>query len=345
MARRSIAWHRSVCCDDIAPIRSMAGVIAISTRASTVFGCVQDAAGSPVFPPQYSSNEEARQALLEVLGSDPRLHGKRQSRWDAAALREVCPWLNISSPSGLSRLCTRLHISFQRGRDYLHSPDPQYCGKCMQLAECMIRALCQPERYVLLYLDEVSFYRQPSTGYDRAEAGREQPLSRRSHRSNTCSRIVGAMELTSATVLYRSCSKCSPSQLLALYRQICERYAEAEEIYVVQDNWPVHFHPGLLAHLQPQEFRYAPYVPQNWHASARDRTSKERLPIRLINLPTYAPWLNPIEKLWRALRQNVTHLHRMADQWDELKDAVNEFLDRFSNGSNELLRAVGLLPE
>jgi hypothetical protein len=26
-------------------------------------------------------------------------------------------------------------------------------------------------------------------------------------------------------------------------------------------------------------------------------------------LPTYAPWLNPIEKLWRWLRQDVLKMH------------------------------------
>jgi len=35
--------------------------------------------------------------------------------------------------------------------------------------------------------------------------------------------------------------------------------------------------------------------------------------------PTYAPWLNPIEKLWRWLRQEVRKMHRLADDWDTLR--------------------------
>jgi hypothetical protein len=35
----------------------------------------------------------------------------------------------------------------------------------------------------------------------------------------------------------------------------------AEVIYVVVDNWPVHFHPDELAYLQPQHFPWPPYVP------------------------------------------------------------------------------------
>ena len=59
-------------------------------------------------------------------------------------------------------------------------------------------------------------------------------------------------------------------------------------------------------------------------------------------LPTYAPWLNPIEKLWRWLRQDVLKLHRLADDWPELQRRVNAFLDQFATGSHELLRYAGL---
>ena len=60
-------------------------------------------------------------------------------------------------------------------------------------------------------------------------------------------------------------------------------------------------------------------------------------------LPTYAPWLNPIEKLWRWLRQDVLHLHRLADDWKALRQRVRAFLDQFAQGSQRLLEYVGLL--
>ena len=40
-----------------------------------------------------------------------------------------------------------------------------------------------------------------------------------------------------------------------------------------------------------------------------------QLPIQLVPLPTYASWCNPIEKLWRQLRQELLHLHRFADRF------------------------------
>jgi hypothetical protein len=55
-------------------------------------------------------------------------------------------------------------------------------------------------------------------------------------------------------------------------------------------------------------------------------------------------FLNPIEKLWRKLRQEVLHLHRQADDLAGLRERVLIFLRQFQDGSSELLRYVGLLP-
>jgi hypothetical protein len=66
------------------------------------------------------------------------------------------------------------------------------------------------------------------------------------------------------------------------------------------------------------------------------------LPIQLLNLPTYASWLNPIEKLWGWLKQDVLHLHCQSDDWPHLKTRVAEFLDQFMAPSPDLLRYVGL---
>jgi len=67
-----------------------------------------------------------------------------------------------------------------------------------------------------------------------------------------------------------------------------------------------------------------------------------QLPIQLVLLPTYASWCNPIEKLWRKLKQAVLHLHRRASDLKALRLLVTEFLQQFAAGSSELLRYVGL---
>lgn len=128
------------------------------------------------------------------------------------------------------------------------------------------------------------------------------------------------------------------------YALLAQTYPEAETIYVAVDNWPVHFHVDVLARLQPQTFAQSFKVPDNWPTQPTARAIYDDLPIQLVPLPTYAPWLNPIEKLWLWLSQDILALHQLADAWIVLKEQVLSFLQQFQDGSNELLRYVGLLP-
>lgn len=271
----------------------------------------------------------------------PAQFGHEQSRWTLARLRASCAWLRLRTDGGLSQLLRRLHISYQRGRDYVHSPDPHYAAKLAHIEQCRQRARADPEHYVLLYLDECTYYRQPTVGYDYELMGQRQPLARRSHAQNSGFRIVAALNALTGQVTYLQRSKITVPVLGAFFVALRETYPQVQTIYVVVDNWPVHFHPDVLAYLQPQSFPWPPYVPPHWTA-ARQPTHTE-LPIELLCLPTYASWCNPIEKLWRWLKQEKLHLHRASEDWAALKAAVAKALDRFRTGSPELLRYTGLL--
>jgi len=83
-------------------------------------------------------------------------------------------------------------------------------------------------------------------------------------------------------VTYIQRSQVGVAALVLFYKQIRAAYPEAKVIYLVQDNWPVHKLPEAL------------------QAAAEQRLTP-------LFLPTYATWLNPIEKLWRWLKQEVLH--------------------------------------
>ena len=114
--------------------------------------------------------------------------------------------------------------------------------------------------------------------------------------------------------------------------------------YLVLDNWPVHFHPDVLAALEPQQTRWEFKTPAAWPSAPSARAKRLGLPIQLLPLPTYASWTNPQEKVWRHLRQAKLHLHRSAEDWEQLKQGIREHLDQFKDGSQELLRYIGLTP-
>ena len=108
-------------------------------------------------------------------------------------------------------------------------------------------------------------------------------------------------------------------QVIQFFQRLDALYPQASRIYVVLDNWSFHRHQEVqqaLAKLPRLEFVW---------------------------LPTYAPWLNPIEKFWRWLRQDVLSLHRDAGEWNALQDHLHSFLAQFAAGSTAVLKYVGLL--
>jgi hypothetical protein len=250
----------------------------------------------------------------------------------------------VTSPAGMSQLLKRLKIGYKRSRDYLHSPDPNYEAKTAWNAQCLEKASQDPERWPFFYLDEVTYYRQPTPARAYEAQGHDQPLAPRSYRSNTVFRVLAALNAFSGQVTYRQRSKTNIPCLTGFWYDLRAAYPEAERLYIVLDNWPVHFHPDVLAPLIDQHFPFPVSLSHTWSGLPTKRARFDDLPIQLLQLPTYASWLNPIEKLWRWLKQDRIHMHRMADDWGQLQALVAHFLDQFQDPSPALLRYVGLLP-
>ena len=60
----------------------------------------------------------------------------------------------------------------------------------------------------------------------------------------------------------------------------------------------------------------------------------------LLYLPTYSPWLNPIEMLWRQFRREVTHCE-LFESITALLVAAQTFFDRYNQQPDELLSIIG----
>lgn len=276
-----------------------------------------------------------------MLGSDPREHGQNRTRWTLEALRAAVPAWAAASLSGIWRLLRDSKLHRQRGRDHIHSPDPDYQEKVAHLRTIQARVAAQPETTVLLYQDEVTYYRQPSVASGYAPAGSARPHAERSTTSDTTPRIAGALDARTGQVTSLQQTKIGVPALIRFYRQLVEAYP-GRRIYLVQDNWPVHFHPDVLAALEPQRSPFPFLRPPSWPSEPSPKAKRLNLPIQLVPLPTYSPWLNPIEKLWRWLNQDVLHHHRLADALPVLRSLVLDFLARFAHDSPDLLRYVGL---
>jgi transposase len=248
----------------------------------------------------------------------PETLGCERARWRLADLRQHLPFLAGYSLGGISGALKRLGIHLKRGRLRLHSPDPAYADKVFRLQRIQRLAARFPARITLVFADEMSLYRQPTLAPVYAPR-RSEPTASLSQRANTRRRYAGALNALTGQLTWHQASRMTVAQLCRFLAQVRAAYP-GRVLFLAWDNWPVHRHARVLA-------------------------TAHQLRIHLVWLPTYAPWTNPIEKLWRWLRQTVVHHHRLADRWLDLQHRVASFFDRFADPSPALLRYVGLLPD
>jgi len=101
----------------------------------------------------------------------------------------------------------------------------------------------------------------------------------------------------------------------------------------------------LLLDKHPQETIYVAWDNANTHeddeVEAVVRSAAGRL--ILMYLPTYSPWLNPIEMLWRHFRREVTHCELFSSV-KALVEATLDFFSLYNQTPDTVLSVIGAIP-
>jgi transposase len=238
-------------------------------------------------------------------------------RWTVRTLRASVDWLSELTVSGVWRVLQSCGLTLRASCARLFSPDPDYRRKVQRLHRCLRDAARHPRTVVALFLDEFGYQRWPEVA---PTWGAEAAVAQRAG-NNQQWRTIGCLNALTGQVNFLDGYIVGRQQVSQFYGQIARAYPKADRIYVIQDNWNIHTHPDVLDALAAW-----PRLKPVW-------------------LPTYAPWLNPIEKLWRWVRQDVLKMHRWVEDWPRVKQRVRDFLAQFAHGSQELLHYVGLAGE
>lgn len=236
-------------------------------------------------------------------------------------LRESLTAIQDYTLSGVWRYLQRAGVTWRSAFLRQWSPDPAYLSKLEHLCACLREAGLCPGEIELLFMDEAGFYRWPTPAKEWAEAPPTLPACafHAGNDNNSQWRLIGGLNVCTGQVNYVSNYIVGRRQVIAWYEQVYLCYPKANKIYVAQDNWSIHTHPDVL-----EALKSFPRIEPVW-------------------LPTYSPWLNPIEKLWRWLKSDILKMHRLSQDWKELKHQVDLFLGQFANGDHQLLHYVGLL--
>jgi hypothetical protein len=138
--------------------------------------------------------EVAVYQVQETLHQSPECFGLSDSRWSLDGLRKAVPWMTPLSLPGVWQRLSRFDLAYQRGRRYVHSPDPDYPVKAARLRSVWQQVQANPTRLVLLYEDELTYYRCPTVAQDYALRGSDGPQARQGTGYNTSRRIAGCLD-------------------------------------------------------------------------------------------------------------------------------------------------------
>jgi len=97
-----------------------------------------------------------------------------------------------------------------------------------------------------------------------------------------------------------------------------------------------------LLEKHPQETIYVTWDNASTHEDAEVEAVVRGAAGRLVlfYLPTYSPWLNPIEMLWRHFRREVTH-NELFENVKVLATAALDFFERYNKTPEKTRSVIG----
>lgn len=216
-----------------------------------------------------------------------------------------------ASRSALRLLLKGQGLSWKKCQKVLKKAKPEQRAEFIQRFNSVQEAHCK-EELILLFLDEAHFHRDMDLGYTWAQVG--QPALRLSDCPRLADRInwYGAYDFSGGQCFIWNEGYCNKENTVRFLHHLADWLgAVSVPVVIIWDGAP-------------------------WHRAKVVQHAIAELGFTLIPLPGYSPDLNPIEGLWKWMREEVTmnHCHQ---SMRALFDACKAFIDRINADPQAIL--------
>ncbi|RRO04729.1 IS630 family transposase [Pectobacterium aquaticum] len=239
------------------------------------------------------------QALPLLVQRSPKDFGWLRSRWSTELLACIVNRLFgvTLHRSTLHRYLKQAGMVWRRAAPTLKIKDPHYKEKQLVIEQALAQ---EQTEHPVFYQDEVDIDLNPKIGADWMPKGQQKRIV--TPGQNQKHYLAGALHAGTGRVNYVSGSSKSSDLFINLLETLRRTYRRAKTITLVLDNYVIHKSRKV----------------ERWLA--------ENPKFRLLFLPTYSPWLNPIERLWLSLHETITRNHQCRYIW-QLLERVNQFMN------------------
>lgn len=246
----------------------------------------------------WTVTEEVTTTLEALLADSPQSYGYVRSRWSSELLAlEVQRQLGVSiHASTVRRILPRLGFVYRRARPVLVRRDPNKNRKLRAIS----RALRRRRGTEVFYLDEAAVDFNPRIGSAWTRRGRQIGVP--TPGQNIKHYLAGALHAHTGRLVWVEHPRKNTMLFIKLLAAVRRTYRSARRVVLILDNYVIHRSDAVYL----------------WLANNPK--------FRLLFQPTYSPWTNQIERLWKTLHDTITRNHRYAT-FRELAQRIIRFLD------------------
>lgn len=225
---------------------------------------------------------------------------KKLQRWVAEKLNRPV------SRTSLRTLLKQAGLSWKKCKKLLGKAKPQQRAEFVTRFQFWFEQVGKGQLR-LIYVDEAHLHQDMAVGYRWSVAGQADWVP--SHCPSRQNRLnwYGAYDF-------------SQGQCLIWHQETCDSVTTVAFLQHLADQWPPDpLYPTCII-----------WDGASWHSKADIvRHQAQRLGFSLIQLPSYSPDLNPIEGLWKWMREDLTQ-HHCYKYLYQLERACFDFIDRIN---------------
>lgn len=211
-------------------------------------------------------------------------------------------------------LLQRAGLSWKKCKKLLAKAAPEKRAAYAAQLEELFTAMCEGQARII-YIDEVHIHQDMDTGYSWSTKGKVDWVHSTSPGLSAKLNWYGAYDFTTGQCFLWENGRCNSENTVSFLQALSEWLGKTSEtVHIIMDGAP-------------------------WHRAHQVYAAAATIKYELIRLPAYSPDLNPIEGLWKWMREEVTQRH-CHSSLAALADACQAFISRINLDPNRLIQRL-----
>ena len=269
---------------------------------------------SPGRPSKLTKTQ--KKELERIITEGPASAGFLGACWRSPMIQQlIYEKFGVSySVHYIAQLLKNMGFSFQKAKFVSDHKDPEKRKEWLEKTWPEIRKLADESNAYILFGDEASFPQWGSLAYTWAKKG-QQPVVKTSG-TRKGYKVLGFIDYFTGRFFCKGYEGRLNSDSYATFlKEVLGR--TRKHLILIQDGARYHTSAAMRGFFEKYSHRITVY-----------------------QLPSYSPDYNPIEKLWKKVKEKDIHLHYFPT-FESLKHKVEEALIRFQDMKNEILPLFG----